>query len=173
MWYRSKEDLFYYFLLQGVELHEKKKNTWRTQYSFRLIPSPLPCHADKLWLQLSLKAKACVSPIQSFFFFSLVSLYPTITFCLRWLDEEFVLIGLVSPSTCHSTMCKKEHLFKVSKSPLAVLKLHFINSEEQLTMMLFTCFRQIHQRRGESMLACGWQWDYKRMNSKRKLLRFD
>lgn len=121
------------------------------------------------------KQKHACLPYKAFFL-SLVSLYPTITFCLRWLDEEFVLIGLVSPSTCHSTMagvCKKEHLFKVSKSPLAVLKLHFINSEEQLTMMLVTCLRQIHQRRGESMLACGWQWDYKRMNSKRKLLRFD
>lgn len=54
--------------------------------TFRLIPSPLPCHADKLWLQLSLKAKACVSAIQSFFFLPcfFVSYYHLLSQMIRW-----------------------------------------------------------------------------------------
>lgn len=43
-------------------------------------------------------------------------------------------MGLVSLPTCHSIMGKKEHLLQVSRSPLRVLKVHFISSEEQQSL---------------------------------------
>lgn len=71
-------------------------------------------------------------------------------------------MGLVSLPTCHSIMGKKrkekkEHLLKVSRSPLTVLKLHFISFEEQLTLRLKSreCVRKTHQQREESICLPG------------------
>lgn len=47
-------------------------------------------------------------PTKAPVFLVLVSFCPTITFCLGWLDEELLLMGLGSLSTCHSIMGKKK-----------------------------------------------------------------
>lgn len=42
-------------------------------------------------------------------------------------------MGLAGLPTCRSVVGEKERLLEVSRSPLTVLKPHFISSEEQLT----------------------------------------
>lgn len=58
-------------------------------------------------------------------------------------------MGLVSLPTCHSIMGKKEHLLKVSKSSLTVLKLHFIKRAAD-TEATVVCVRKANQQREES-----------------------
>ena len=100
-------------------------------------------------------------PLQRCQFFWLRLLFrPTITFCLRWLDEELVLMGLEGLSTCRGTVVKTERLFKVSRSPLTDLKLHFISLEKQLRLRRQACGSD---GREESSLAPVWQRDYKRV----------
>lgn len=58
-------------------------------------------------------------------------------------------MGLVSLPTCHSIMGKKEHLLKVSKSSLTVLKLHFIRraADTEATVVFV---RKENQQRGDN-----------------------
>lgn len=48
-------------------------------------------------------------------------------------------MGLEGLSTCRGAVVKTERLFKVSRSPLTDLKLHFISLKEQLRLRRQAC----------------------------------
>lgn len=95
---------------------------------------------------------------------------PGITFCLGSLDKELVSMGLASLPACSSIMVKKrEHLLQVSRSPLMVLKVHFISSEEQRALRsVLACVLRTQRR--ESFLGSALKLKYKHNRANDRVL---